>query len=768
MTAEHRRPSKDPDRLPEAAGLYRPEFERDSCGVGFVAHIKGERSHQIVLDADHLLCRMDHRGARGAEPNTGDGAGILTALPHEFLARVANESLGAELPDPGRFAAGNVFLPTDAGERETCKRVIAEICAEEGQTLVGWREVPVDPDHADLGRTAREAQPAIEQLFIAAGDGLEGDAFERKLYLIRKRASRRLRSGMGLKQAKWFFVCSLSTKVIIYKGMLTPEQVPQFYPDIRDPDYKTHIAMVHSRFSTNTFPSWDRAQPNRFMSHNGEINTLRGNINWMKAREGVMESELFGDSLKEIFPVCEPDSSDSGSFDNVLEFLLMTGRTLQEAVMMMVPEAWQKNELMPANKKAFYEYQSCIMEPWDGPASIAFTDGKYIGAVLDRNGLRPSRYYLTHDDRVIMASEVGVVPVDPANVKAKGRLQPGRMFLVDFEQGRLVPDEELKQEFASRHPYGDWLDEQRCSMSQLDPDEVAAEWDRDALLPRMQAFGYTIETMQFMLLPLIRELRDPVGSMGNDSALACLSDQPRMLYDYFKQLFAQVTNPPIDSIREEIIMSLECYVGPEGNLLTSTREHANRLRMRHPILTNGELEAIKTMDHRGWKSQTIDTCFDRNAGRGSLAAALDRICNEAEAAIDLGYSIIVLSDRSMGPDRVPVSALLACGAVHHHLVARAKRTRIGIVLETGEAREVHHHCLLVGYGADAINPYLAFEARKRAWSRATARVSPKACSRSWPRWASRRCSRTRARRFSRRSGWPTRSSKSASREPSAG
>ena len=710
MTADHRRGSQDPVRLPAATGLYRPESEHDSCGVGFVAHVKGERSHQIVLDADHLLCRMDHRGARGAEPNTGDGAGILTALPHEFLTRVAKESFGAELPDPGRFAAGNVFLPTDDAEREACKRVIAELCAEEGQTLVGWREVPVDPDGADLGKTARQAQPAIEQLFIAAGDDLEGDAFERKVYLIRKRASHKLRSQMGLKQAKHFFICSLSTKVLIYKGMLTPAQLPAFYRDLRDPDYKSHLAMVHSRFSTNTFPSWDRAQPNRFMSHNGEINTLRGNVNWMRAREGVMESGLFGDSLRDVFPVVEPDTSDSGAFDNVLEFLLMTGRTLQESVMMMIPEAWQKNELMSANKKAFYEFQSCIMEPWDGPASIAFTDGKYIGAVLDRNGLRPSRYYLTHDDRVIMASEVGVVPVAPELVKAKGRLQPGRMFLIDFEQGRLVPDDELKEDFAGRLPYGEWLEAQRFSMSQLDPDEVVAEWDRDALLPRMQAFGYTTETLQFMLLPLIRELRDPVGSMGNDSALACLSDQPRMLYDYFKQLFAQVTNPPIDSIREEIIMSLECYIGPERNLLESTPEHAQRLRMRHPILTNGEVEAIKTVDHRSWKSRTIDICFDRNEGRGSLARALDRICKEADDAIDAGYSIIVLSDRGMGPDRVPVSALLACGAVHHHLVSHAKRTRIGIVVETGEAREVHHHCLLVGYGADAINPYLAFEA----------------------------------------------------------
>jgi glutamate synthase (NADPH/NADH) large chain len=698
--------------LPPAYGLYRPEFEHDSCGVGFVAHIKGVRSHQIILDADHLLCRMDHRGARGAEPNTGDGAGMVTALPHEFLAKVAKQTFGVELPPAGRFAAGNVFLPTDTEQRERCKAVVAEICAQEGQRIVGWRPVPTEPDKADLGNGARAAMPVIEQLFIAAGDGFEGDAFERKLYLIRKQASHRLRGDASLSQAKFFYVCSLSTKLLIYKGMLTPGQLLTFYPDLTDPDYTSHLAMVHSRFSTNTFPSWDRAQPNRFMSHNGEINTLRGNENWMRARQGVVASELFGDSLPKLFPIVEPDCSDSGVFDNVLEFLLMTGRTLQEAVMMMVPEAWQKNELMPENKRAFYEYHSCLMEPWDGPASIAFTDGKYIGAVLDRNGLRPSRYYLTHDDRVIMASEVGVVPINPANVKAKGRLEPGRMFLIDFERGRLVPDEELKNEFANRRPYAKWLEENRLSLREIVAKSTTPETpsDKSTLLPRMQAFGYTSETLQFMLQPMVKEHRDPVGSMGNDSALAVLSDKPRMPYDYFRQLFAQVTNPPIDSIREEVIMSLECYVGPERNLLETTPEHAARLRLRQPILSNEELAAIKSLNHRGWKTLTIDITFPRSEPKGALVKALDRICAEAERAIDEGYSLIVLSDRNIGPDRVPVSSLLACGAVHHHLVARAKRTRIGILLETGEAREVHHHCLLVGYGADGINPYLAFEA----------------------------------------------------------
>jgi len=690
-------------------GLYRSDMERDSCGVGFVANIKGVRSHQIIRDADHLLCRMDHRGARGAEKNTGDGAGILTALPHEFLARVAGEEFGTDLPEPGRFGAGIVFLPTDDAECERCKTAVGRICEEEGQKLIGWRGVPTNPAAADLGPTARAAAPRIEQVVIEAAPGIEGDDFERKLYVIRKRASRLLRNDGELAQAAHFYVCSLSTKVMIYKGMLTPGQLLDFYPDLKDPDYKSHLAMVHSRFSTNTFPSWDRAQPNRFMSHNGEINTLRGNINWMRAREGVAASPLFGDSISEVFPVVEPDVSDSGAFDNVLEFLLMSGRTLQAAVMMMIPEAWQKDEQMPDSKRAFYEYHSCKMEPWDGPASIAFTDGRYIGAVLDRNGLRPSRYYLTADDRVIMASEVGVLPVDPAKVVAKGRLEPGRMFLVDFDKGRLVPDEELKNEFANRRPYSEWLNARRITLKDIETDDEPPRLEQDELLSRMQAFGYTSETLQFMLLPLVRELRDPVGSMGNDAALACLSDQPRLVYDYFKQLFAQVTNPPIDSIREEIIMSLECYVGPEGNLLETEAHDAHRLRVRHPILTNRQMTALKQLDHRGWRTRTIDITYERN-GDGGLAAALDRICAESEQAIDDGFSLVVLSDRATGPDRVPASSLLACGAVHHHLVSRAKRTRIGILLETGEAREVHHHCLLTGFGADGINPYLAFEA----------------------------------------------------------
>jgi glutamate synthase (NADPH/NADH) large chain len=695
---------------PARQGLYDPANEKENCGVGFVANIKGKPSHQIVLDADHVLRRMVHRGACGCETNTGDGAGIMTSLPHAFMVRVAREDLGVELPEPGRYAAGNMFLPVDDAERARCKDMVGSMIEKQGLQLIGWRTLPVDPVHADVGPTARAAQPHMEQLFVGAAESLADDAFERELYLMRKQVTNQVRADESISQRELFYFCSLSPRVIVYKGMLNPDQLIPFYADLAAEDFEAHLAMVHSRFSTNTFPSWDRAQPCRFMSHNGEINTRQGNANWMRAREGVANSTLFGEQTGKLFPVIEPDVSDSGSFDNVLELLLMSGRSLQEAVMMMVPEAWQNDDVMSDEKRAFYEFQSTMMEPWDGPASIVFTDGHYIGATLDRNGLRPSRYYLTHDDRVIMASEVGVLPVEPDNVKSKGRLQPGKMFLIDFEQGRMIPDEELKHEFASNRPYREWLDNQRIALSQLEPNSEPHGFDPETLLSRMQAFGYTTETMQFMLLPLVRELRDPVGSMGNDQALACLSDQSRMIYDYFKQLFAQVTNPAIDSIREEVVMSLECFIGPEGNLLDVSEQHAHRLQVPHPILTNEELAALKHVDFRGWTSNTIDITFPVSEGTQGLASALERICSEATGAIEQGHSLIVLSDRAIGTDRVPVSALLATGAVHHHLVRNHQRTRIGIVVETGEAREVHHHCLLTGYGADAINPYLAFEA----------------------------------------------------------
>ena len=696
--------------LPQKQGLYDPANEKDSCGVGFVANLKGVPSHQNVLDALQMLVNMEHRGGCGCEPNTGDGAGILVGLPESFLRKVAKEDLGVELPAKGRFGAGLVFLPTIEAERKKCMEAVEAIIAEQGQQCLGWRNVPVRTEEAKVGPAARAAEPQIMQLFIGAADGLEGDDFERQLYVIRKRASHQLRFDESLEQRLLFYICSLSTKVMIYKGMLNTEQVLQYFADLANPDFATHLAMVHSRFSTNTFPSWDRAQPFRFMSHNGEINTLRGNVNAMRSRQGTLESELLGDDLQKLYPIMEPECSDSGNFDNALEFLLMNGRTLQEAVLLMVPEAWQKHKHMAQSKRDFYEYNSCIMEPWDGPSSIVFTDGKSIGAILDRNGLRPSRYYETHDDRVIMASEVGTIPIDPANVRSKGRLQPGRLFLVDFEQGRIVPDDEIKSEFAAQRPYGEWIKNQRIDLDDIAAAGQAAGLDEDTLLQRMQAFGFTTETMQFMLLPLVHEKRDPLGSMGNDAALACLSDKPRMIYDYFRQLFAQVTNPAIDSIREEVIMSLECYIGPEKNLLETTETHARRLRMPHPILDNEELHALKGMNYRGWRSKVIDITFPRKEGIAGIRKTLDRICKETAQAIEEGYSLAILSDRAVSDGRVPVSTLMASGSVHHYLVKNALRTQIGLVLETGEAREVHHHCLLIGYGADAINPYMAFEA----------------------------------------------------------
>ena len=580
-------------KRPGKRGLYDPAFEHDSCGVGFVAHIGGQRSHEILQDAYEVLKRMDHRGAVGAEANTGDGAGILTALPHEFMTRVVRDELKQNLPSPGRFGAGLVFLPRIERERELCRQTVSQLVLDLGQRLIGWRPVPVRTDHAELGAAARASEPYMEHLVIGASDDVNDEDFERRLYMIRKQASHLLRGNLDLTQREMFYICSLSSTVMIYKGMLRTSQLMAYFPDLSDQDYTSHLAMVHSRFSTNTFPSWDRAQPQRLMAHNGEINTLRGNINWMRAREGIMESTFFGDDLPKLFPIIEPDCSDSGNFDNVLEFLLMSGRTLPDAMMMMIPEAWQKHNTMDDAKRAFYEYQSTLMEPWDGPASIAFTDGRCIGAILDRNGLRPSRYYLTTDDRVIMASEVGVLPVEANRIREKGRLQPGRMFLVDFQQGRLIPDLELKRERARLYPYAAWLETQRVKLSEL-PITAGERYSRAGckhFVAAPTAFGYTRESMQFMLIPLVSDVRDPVGSMGNDSALACLTDQPRMLYDYFKQLFAQVTNPAIDSIREDVIMSLRCYIGPEGNLLNPTEANCHRLLIDHPILTNREFYA---------------------------------------------------------------------------------------------------------------------------------------------------------------------------------
>jgi len=695
--------------FPARQGLYDPALEHDSCGVGFVAHIKGQASHAIVSQAITMLEHMDHRGACGCEENTGDGAGILTGLPHAFLVKVALRDAKITLPAAGRYGAGIVYLPTDSEQRIFAEKAVARIIAEQGQKLLGWRDVPTD--NATIGHSARRIEPKMRMLFVGAAEGIDAETLERQLYIIRKRATNEVLA-MDMDQSNYFYVCSLSTKVVIYKGQLTPHQVREYFADLRDPDFVSHLALIHSRFSTNTFPNWQRAQPMRFMAHNGEINTLRGNINWMHAREGLFASPLFGD-IRQMMPVIEPGTSDSGNFDNCLEMLLHTGRSLPHAIMMMIPEAWQNHESMDPQRLAFYEYHSCLMEPWDGPASVAFTDGKYIGAVLDRNGLRPSRYYVTKDDLVIMASEVGVLPIPPENVARKGRLQPGRMFLVNFEEGRIVDDSELKGLLARANPYGDWLKTQRITLKDLPQPQNVPGYDEQTLLTRQQCLGYTNEDLQKLLAPMAINGVEALGSMGNDAALACLSDQPRLLYDYFQQTFAQVTNPPLDSDKEYVVMSLEAYIGPERNLLATTPEHAHRLLIKEPLLTNEELARIKQLDHRGWKTKTIDILFERNGGAEALTAALDRICQQASQAIKDGYSIIVLSDRNLNYDHVAVPALLACGAVHHHLVRQEARTQLGIVLETGEAREVHHHCMLIGYGADAINPYLAYETLQR-------------------------------------------------------
>ena len=692
--------------FPEKKGLYDPQFEKDSCGVGLVANIKGVPSRKIMDDAFNVNSKMDHRGGCGFEENTGDGAGILVALPDKFF-RAEAKKLGIKLPNFGSYAVGNIFLPVDEEQKQLCIKITESVIYDEGQECLGWRDVPVDADKADVGPASRKAQPTIKQIFIKSGADIEQDEFDRKLYLIRKQISHKIRGNNELSEAKLFYVCSLSTSVIVYKGMLTPAQLFPFYPDLENKDFETHLAMVHSRFSTNTFPSWDRAQPNRYMCHNGEINTLKGNMNAMKARQGTVSSDFFGDDINKLFPITELDCTDSGSFDNVLEFLILSGRSLQESVMMMIPEAWQSDKNMSQQKKAFYQFSSSMIEPWDGPASIVFTDGRKVGAVLDRNGLRPSRYYLTEDNTVIMASEVGVLPIKPEKVIKKGRLQPGKMFLIDFDKGKMIPDEEIKSEIVEQSPYELWNDkivELETLKTKEDTTSV-----REDLIARMRAFGYTTETMQFMLMPLVSELRDPLGSMGNDAALACLSDKPRLLYDYFKQLFAQVTNPAIDSIREEVIMSLECLIGPEGNLLENDENNVRRLKITNPILSNAELNSIKNISIGTWKTKTIDLTFEARSGLEGMKQRLKEICIEAEDAIKDSYSFIILSDKNISKSDMVLSSLLACSTIHHHLIENQLRTKIGIVIETGEAREVHHHCLLFGYGADAVNPYLAYE-----------------------------------------------------------
>ncbi len=688
-------------------GLYDPRCEHDACGVGFVANIKGVQSHDIVEKGLQVLQNLTHRGACGCDPLTGDGAGILMQMPDTFLRREC-AALKIELPAPGAYGAGLVFLPRDVQERNVCESLFAKVVREEGQRLVGWRTVPTAPEVC--GEVGRSLMPEIRQVFIGAGKGVtDADALERKLYVIRKRIENAVRVS-GLRDAETFYVPSLSSRTIVYKGLLLPEQMGSFYGDLRDPAMTSALALVHQRFSTNTFPSWERAHPYRFVAHNGEINTLRGNENWMHAREKMFSSPLFGDDIKKLLPVIEETGSDSGKFDNVLELLVRTGRSLPHAVMMMIPEAWQKHEGMSPSKRAFYEYHSCLMEPWDGPASIAFTDGRLIGAVLDRNGLRPSRYVVTKDGFVVMASEVGVLDIAPDNVLHKDRLQPGRIFLVDTEAGRIVGDDEIKESMAARKPYRQWLDEQLVQVKNLpEPTSLPAAYHPDTLLTRQQVHGYTLEDLRLLMTPMAINAQEAVGSMGHDTPLAVLSERPQLLFGYFQQLFAQVTNPPIDPIREELVMSLETALGAEANLFEETPAHCHQLEIENPVIGNVELQKIKDVAVGSLRTMTLPTLFRVADGGHGLRAALDTLCARASEAIAAGYSILVLSDRGHGEELAPIPSLLATGAVHHHLIREGTRTRCGLVVESGEPREVHHFCLLIGYGAAAINPYLACE-----------------------------------------------------------
>jgi glutamate synthase (NADPH/NADH) large chain len=697
---------------PPKQGLYDPQYEHDACGVGFVVDLKNRPSHDLVEKAVQVLLNLQHRGACGCEANTGDGAGILLQMPHRFLAAECDR-LGIRLPGPGDYGVAMVFLPNDAGERRQCEQLFEKVVQAEGQTVLGWRDVPTND--APLGKTARAVEPVVRQLFVgkqaAALRGQDSLAFERKLYVVRRQVENAVK-GSSLKQRGMFYVPSLSFKTLIYKGMLNSDQLAPFYPDLRDPAVESALCMVHSRFSTNTFPNWARAHPYRYLCHNGEINTLRGNVNWMHARQSLFQSDLFGDDIKKILPVIDQAGSDSAMFDNALELLVLGGRSLPHAVMMMIPEPWSNHESMSPEKKAFYEYHGCLMEPWDGPASIAFTDGLRIGAVLDRNGLRPSRYYVTKDGLVVMASEVGVLDIPPEKVLHKGRLQPGRMFLIDLEQGRIIGDEELKQQIATEKPYRQWLDDNLVSLADLPQGPRVHEPDHKTVLQRQQAFGYTTEDLKLLMAPMAADGVEAVGSMGNDAALAVLSDRPQLLYNYFKQLFAQVTNPPVDAIREDIIMSTDTAIGAERNLLDPRPESARQIKLSSPIIDNDDLDRLRHLDGTGpggFKTITLPMLYEVKEGVAGLERAVADLCRRASEATVDGHAILILTDRGIDAEHAAIPALLAVAGVHHHLIREGTRTKVGLVVESGEPREVHHFALLIGYGAGAINPYLAFE-----------------------------------------------------------
>ncbi|GMQ93415.1 MAG: glutamate synthase large subunit [Acidimicrobiia bacterium] len=700
------------NQVQESGGLCNAAFDHDACGIGFVADIKGHRSHQIIEQGLTVLANLTHRGAVGADPLAGDGAGMLLQIPDGFF-RPEMADQGIVLPDPGDYAVGMIFLPQDPADRIVCEDLLVELVAREGQKMLGWRDVPVDS--SCLGPTVKPIEPVIRQLFVGRGDDIvDADDFERKLFVIRKQAHIRLGElSPDLMDRGRFYVTSMSARTITYKGMMLAANLAVYYEDLDDERVESALAMIHQRFSTNTSPSWRLAQPFRHLCHNGEINTVQGNVNWMMARRQNMSSEIIGDDLEKLWPLIGDGSSDSATFDNALELLLAGGYSLGHAMMLMIPEAWADNPLMDPGRKAFYEYHAALMEPWDGPAAVAFTDGRQIGATLDRNGLRPARYLITDDDLVVMASEMGVLDIPEEKIVKKWRLQPGKMLLIDLEQGRIIDDAELKDSLSGEKPYQRWLDETQIHIAELPPEVAAMGPDHDTLVDAQKAFGYTREDIEFFLKPMAAEGKDPIGSMGRDTPPAVLSDRPKMLYDYFKERFAQVTNPPIDPIREETVMSLVSLIGPRPNLLDlDTGGTHKRLEVTQPILTNVDLERVRRIENHvddAFRTRKLSMCYSAGEGAGGMRGALERLCERATETVMEGYNIVILSDRHLEVDQIAIPALLATAAVHHHLIKAGLRTEVGLVVETGEARQVHDFCLLGGYGAEAVNPYLAFD-----------------------------------------------------------
>ncbi|MGH9717892.1 MAG: glutamate synthase large subunit [Candidatus Acidiferrales bacterium] len=691
--------------FPPPQGLYDPRQEHDACGVGFVANIEGQKSHEIVMKGVQILINLTHRGACGCDPQTGDGAGILIQIPHTFFDRECAR-LGFSLPAPGEYGVGMVFLPVDRQERLLCEGILEKAARDQGLTVLGWRDTPINGN--TIGRLARNTQPYIEQIFVRRGRDMDQDTLERKLYVMRKIAQNKVVQS-DMKEKDFFYVPSLSSRTIVYKGLLLAPQITNFYRELSDPDVTSGLCLVHQRFSTNTFPSWRLAHPYRYVCHNGEINTLRGNMNWMHARQSVLASPLFGDDIKKLLPIITPGGSDSAMLDNAVELLTLAGRSLPHVMSMLIPEAWDHDPTMPDNVKAFYEYHASLMEPWDGPAAVAFTDGRVIGAKLDRNGLRPGRYLVTNDGLVVMASEAGVLPIKPETVRMKGRLAPGRMLLVDTEQKRLISDEEVKQQLAGRQPYGQWVKENQITLDDLpDPTRVQPT-DHETILMRQRVFGYTDEDLKTVLLPSALGSKEPVGSMGIDTPLACLSDKPQLLFSYFKQAFAQVTNPAIDSIREDLVMSLNSYIGREGNILEETPKNCRTLKLRHPIISNWRLEKIRRVSWGDFLATTLSTLFRVDGGEQELEKAVEALCRRASLAIRNGYTLLILSDRGVDAEYAPIPSLLALSAVHNHLIREKTRNQVALLVESGEPREVMHFALLLGYGASAVNPYLAIE-----------------------------------------------------------